>query len=676
MIAKEIPTPKGSNRKRVFKKCIEYITRPDRLDNRIAPVIENSIDAETITDMIDEMQLVADQNKRSKKTPLHHVVLSFHDSDIEGMDADALQSFVRTRAMDAAKAIGLENHQYVAALHSNTDHPHIHIAINKIDPERYVMNEPYYSQKRLMEHCQDVEQRLGLVSDFNDTKSKAISDKSRRFEAANGIKSLETFLQDNVALDFKDSLPECKNWQDVHAIFAAYSLVLKPRGAGLTIVSEASATKIKASALSRDCSKAKLEKMFGEFEPAGQMDHVEIKKAFTFEPTNLTKNEALFQEYKNDEIRRSNARDQIRDQLKEIRNQESLIWQQHTDRTRELRAKFSRQNLRDLLKQNCDVRESRLSDLTPEKQRLRGALKDNDTKTLSWKEWLVYKANNGHKDAKKALEQSDYNDMKNKKDAKNDSLAPEKRLIAKHKVHQADLTVKRDLIREELEKAQEERQNIFDYIKERQKEIKSTTYSNPKLAYQYQKPALDELQKLQKSWLEESQEKIDSLRENLKQFFPVSLLDFVSILAAEGDEEAAELSGKLIAKDLKTQRESGLFGCLKSITEGNTLVFDYDSETRVKITDNKIDIDNIKNIDAMAESLAFVASQGKQPTFSTGSPDLAALALRASAELNQDITFDDPVLNKAAARIQSSINNPKSEAERPKQRDRENDQER
>lgn len=660
MIAKEIPTPKGSDRKRVFKRCIEYITRPDRLDNRINPVIENSIDADTISDMIDEMQLVADQNKRSKKTPLHHVVLSFHDSDIEGMDAEALQSFVRIRAIEAAKAIGLENHQYVAALHSNTDHPHIHIAINKIDPDRYVMNEPYYSQKRLIEHCQEVEQRHGLVSDFKDRKSKPISDKSRRFETANGIKSLETFLQDNVALDFKDSLPECQSWQDVHAIFAAYSLVLKPRGAGLTIVSESSATKIKASALSRDCSKAKLEKMFGEFEPAGQLSHVEIKKAFTFEPTNLTQNEALFQEYKNDEMQRSNAREQIRDQLREIRNQESLIWQQHSDRTRELRGKFSRHNLRMLLKQNSEVRESRLSGLNPEKQRLRGALKEDDTKALSWKEWLVYKANNGHNDAIEALERSNCNDMKNKEDAKNDTLSPEKRLRAKHKVYQASLTVKRDLIRDELEKAQAERQGIFDYVKERQTEIKASNYSNPRIAYRHQKPALDELQKLQKTWLEESQEKIDSLRENLKQVAPVSLLDFATTLAAEGDQEAAALSGRLIAKDLKTQRETGLFERLTAITEGNTLVFDYDIETRVKITDNMIDIDNIKNIDAMAEALSFVARQGKQPKFSTNS-DLSALALRASAELNQVIMFDDQTLNKAAERIQATIDEPKNQ---------------
>jgi hypothetical protein len=59
------------------------------------------------------------------------------------------------------EAIGLADHQRLSAIHTDTAHLHVHIAI-KVHPTTRRNIEPYYDKQRLMEACDALEIRYGL----------------------------------------------------------------------------------------------------------------------------------------------------------------------------------------------------------------------------------------------------------------------------------------------------------------------------------------------------------------------------------------------------------------------------------------------------------------------------------------------------------------------------------
>lgn len=95
-------------------------------------------------------------NKRSKGDKSYHLVFSFPEGErppLETLHAieDAL-----------CNAIGLGDHQRISAVHIDTAHLHVHVAINKVHPTTLRNVEPYYDMPRLMEACERLEQQYDL----------------------------------------------------------------------------------------------------------------------------------------------------------------------------------------------------------------------------------------------------------------------------------------------------------------------------------------------------------------------------------------------------------------------------------------------------------------------------------------------------------------------------------
>lgn len=61
----------------------------------------------------------------------------------ERPDEQTLQA-IESRLCDG---LGFGDHQRISVVHTDTDHLHIHIAINKIYPTRYTLHDPFYGHK-------------------------------------------------------------------------------------------------------------------------------------------------------------------------------------------------------------------------------------------------------------------------------------------------------------------------------------------------------------------------------------------------------------------------------------------------------------------------------------------------------------------------------------------------
>ena len=80
---------------------------------------------------VEVMEVLQKGNVRAKGNRTYHLVISFHPEDRRLTSAE-LEDVVRR----AVRAAGLEGHQYIAVRHSEQEHEHVHIAVNKIHPRR------------------------------------------------------------------------------------------------------------------------------------------------------------------------------------------------------------------------------------------------------------------------------------------------------------------------------------------------------------------------------------------------------------------------------------------------------------------------------------------------------------------------------------------------------------
>ncbi len=96
------------------------------------------------------------RNTRARSARHMHLVVSFPAG--ETPDKKTLHRIED----DLVASIGLEAHQRLSVVHTDTDHLHMHVVVNKIHPETYCIVDPYQSQRKLMRACHELEVEYGL----------------------------------------------------------------------------------------------------------------------------------------------------------------------------------------------------------------------------------------------------------------------------------------------------------------------------------------------------------------------------------------------------------------------------------------------------------------------------------------------------------------------------------
>ena len=112
-----------------FRSAVEYNIRArdtqERKDNTV--VLCSNMGTLNPKELIEDFQEQTRLNNKVKK-PVFHTFLSFHKDDSERLDKDVLIKIL----LEYVKEMRLNNTQFVAFLHTDTQHPHIHLLANRI----------------------------------------------------------------------------------------------------------------------------------------------------------------------------------------------------------------------------------------------------------------------------------------------------------------------------------------------------------------------------------------------------------------------------------------------------------------------------------------------------------------------------------------------------------------
>lgn len=105
-----------------------------------------------------EMNMTAMQNRRCKDA-VYHFILSWQSE--EDPSPDAIFSSVRY----SMKQLGMEDHQYVAAIHRDTDNVHCHVSANRVHPTTFRAQNMWNDADTLQKCCRVLERELGFKVD-------------------------------------------------------------------------------------------------------------------------------------------------------------------------------------------------------------------------------------------------------------------------------------------------------------------------------------------------------------------------------------------------------------------------------------------------------------------------------------------------------------------------------
>lgn len=201
-----------------------------------------------------DMNAVAANNKRCKD-PAYHFILSWPEHEKPAPDA------VFDAAEHAIKALGLGEHQYVIAIHDNTDNMHCHISVNRVHPVTFQARHIEWATKTLHMAARQSEIKHGwthdrgiYVVDIDGHGQKHVvlnketgvklgqntyahqelgfDQDEQILPAWHDPDSLESWLKKTVTRKLKNALMDLSGWHALHAWLDAYGISLNDSGGG------------------------------------------------------------------------------------------------------------------------------------------------------------------------------------------------------------------------------------------------------------------------------------------------------------------------------------------------------------------------------------------------------------------------------------------------------------
>lgn len=258
-LARYVLEAKSAQAAILFTKTAEYILDTQQHGEKVASYrIVNCVSEEPAMAMV-EIETTQAKNTRSKADKTFHAVIAFAPGETL---SEAQLVAIEDRVCEA---LGYGEHQRISAVHHDTDHLHIHLAINKVHPETLRCFQPYYSHYKMDAVCAELEQQYGLV------RTPRIGDKRQGHEAQDaeahrGEVSLLGWIQETVRAAESDRLAAAVDWQAFHAVLWEHGLQIRPRGAGLVVVTADGSQGVKASSVAREWSMKSLTARFGDYQ--------------------------------------------------------------------------------------------------------------------------------------------------------------------------------------------------------------------------------------------------------------------------------------------------------------------------------------------------------------------------------------------------------------------------
>jgi len=238
------------------------------------------------------VEAVQAQNTRAGSKRTYHLVISLHPDD-RRLEQRELQHVV-DRLVDS---LGFSEHQYIAVRHNDTDHEHIHVAINKIHPETLRIHSPAWDHQKLFTGARALERELGLIPLRSKTREREkIPERAIDCEAHQGINSFARWARENLRPAIRAT--ELRRWDDVHEACGRFGVTIRLHGNGLVFEDVARGVRVKASAVGREFSKARLCERLGAFVPASERQLEAAREALDrYSPMSARAPQSLWKEY-------------------------------------------------------------------------------------------------------------------------------------------------------------------------------------------------------------------------------------------------------------------------------------------------------------------------------------------------------------------------------------------
>ena len=205
--------------------------------------------------------------KAKSGDPVCHFVMSWpsHEQPTPAQIHEAARLFVHE--------IGMDGHQVVYGAHQNTENCHLHLAINRVNPESLQIDKinKGFDKRAAAKAICVIEHSQGWTPEKNamyrmtengpalvEGREKSLSQGAQDAEKKTGNLSLE-----RRAKDLAPEIALATSWQDLHLRLAAHGVTYEKRKGG-AILKFGKSGFVKASTASREASLKSLEKKFGQ----------------------------------------------------------------------------------------------------------------------------------------------------------------------------------------------------------------------------------------------------------------------------------------------------------------------------------------------------------------------------------------------------------------------------
>lgn len=222
----------------------------------------------TLETAAEEMEAVSEQNTRLRTPADVHLMLSWREGELPTNE----QAFAAGRHV--LKALNLDQHQYVMAIHQDTENRHVHIAVSRVHPETYRAVDLYRDYEKIHRACEEMEIAQGWSHENHmdpETPRRVSGKHHGRIDDMRAWSDQVPFVDrvKMIAPDLQAVLAsENPTWKAVHARLAEHHVRLEPKGSGFIVVDRNDPSLIaKASDIGRFASKSRLEAILGAFEP-------------------------------------------------------------------------------------------------------------------------------------------------------------------------------------------------------------------------------------------------------------------------------------------------------------------------------------------------------------------------------------------------------------------------
>ncbi|QXD01190.1 relaxase/mobilization nuclease domain-containing protein [Klebsiella sp. PL-2018] len=159
--------------------------------------------------------------------PVFHYILSWQSH--ESPHSEQIYDSVR----HTLKALGLSSHQYMSAVHTDTDNLHVHVAVNRVHPETGYYNCLSWSKEKLNRACRELELKHGFAPDngcYVIAPDKRIvrrtgAERNRQSGWTRGKpQTFQAYIADTAIMGLREA--PVTDWTSLHQRFAREGLYL------------------------------------------------------------------------------------------------------------------------------------------------------------------------------------------------------------------------------------------------------------------------------------------------------------------------------------------------------------------------------------------------------------------------------------------------------------------